>query len=37
MKNYVISEILKCIKKNKLNNKVKILILGISINMEYLI
>ena len=30
MKNYVISEILKCIKKNKLNNKVKILILGIS-------
>ena len=30
MKNYVINEILKCIKKNKLNNKVKILILGIS-------
>ena len=30
MENYVISEILKCIKKNKLNNKVKILILGIS-------
>ena len=30
MMNYVISEILKCIKKNKLNNKVKILILGIS-------
>ena len=30
MVNYVISEILKCIKKNKLNNKVKILILGIS-------
>lgn len=30
MKSYVINEILKCIKKNKLNNKVKILILGIS-------
>ena len=30
MKNFVISEILKCIKKNKLKNKVKILILGIS-------
>ena len=30
MKSYVINEILKCIKKNRLNNKVKILILGIS-------
>ncbi len=30
MKNYVISEILKHIKKNQLNNKVKILILGLS-------
>jgi len=30
MKNYVINEIFKCIKKNKLKNKVKILILGIS-------
>ena len=30
MKNYVISEILKCIKKNRLKNNSKILILGIS-------
>ena len=30
MMNYVISEILRCIKKNKLNKKAKILILGIS-------
>ena len=30
MKDYVVNEILKCIKKNKLNNKIKILILGIS-------
>ena len=30
MKNYVSNEILKCIKKKKLNNKAKILILGIS-------
>ena len=30
MKNYVISEILKCIKKNRLKNKAKILVLGIS-------
>ena len=30
MKNYLINEIFKCIKKNKLNNKAKILILGIS-------
>tara|TARA_B100000989_G_scaffold164030_1_gene122542 strand:+ start:4274 stop:5479 length:1206 start_codon:yes stop_codon:yes gene_type:complete len=30
MKNYVNNEILKCIKKNKLNTKAKILILGIS-------
>ena len=30
MKNYVSNKILKCIKKKKLNNKAKILILGIS-------
>ena len=30
MKNYLINEIFKCIKKNELNNKAKILILGIS-------
>ena len=30
MKNYVINEILKCIRKNELNNKAKILVLGIS-------
>ena len=30
MRNYVSNEILKCIKKSKLNNKAKILILGIS-------
>ncbi len=30
MKNYVVNEISKCIKKNKLSNKIKILILGIS-------
>ena len=30
MKNYVINEIFKCIKKNKLNKKTKILIAGIS-------
>ena len=30
MKNYVNNEILKCIKKNKLNTKAKILIIGIS-------